>query len=58
MLTTYIEIKKQAQENLIRKAREEELQKSNNVIIEENNNDKQKTIKRSGLRKRRKMVKF
>ena len=58
MLTTYIAIKKQAQENLIKKAREEELQKSNNVIIEENNNDKQKTIKRSGLRKRRKMVKF
>lgn len=56
MLTTYIEIKKQAQQKLINEAKAE--QRNQIQTTEQSEEEQTSTIKRSGLRKKRKIIKF
>lgn len=55
MLTTYIEIKKQAQQNLINQAKAEQ---RNQIQPTEQIEEQSNTTKRSGLKKKRKIVNF
>ena len=55
MLTTYVEIKKQAQQKLINEAKAEQ---RNQIQETEQLEEQQSTVKRSGLRKKRKIIKF
>lgn len=55
MLTTYVEIKKQAQQNLINQAKAEQ---RNQIQQIEQLEEQSSTIKRSGLKKKRKIVNF